>query len=158
MTQYTEVESEIGRFGINLPISIARHLRADEHLKCGGFLSRICELATKSSYRVACKNFNRDYHREGTNGEIPLMTFTSMVVREGQRVIKMMEKHAIEVVTSYGFNSDGIWPAEKKLPEELQSQTMEYIEIDPGKIMEKAGYPPLPVVEGRDGWKCARLV
>ena len=79
------------------------------------------------------------------------MTFTSLVVREGQRYINAVVKHAREVVTGFGFSSDGIWPEDKELPEELRAAPVEYIEIDPQEIMAKAGYTPLPDVRIPDG-------
>ena len=134
-----------------LPIGVARHLRTDERMKCGGLIERICAHASSSSYRTACKNFNLDYHREEAGCAIPLMTFSDIVVNEGKRLVNALRGHQKQVLTGFGFGEDGLWPNDKEFPDELCNQEMEYIEIDPNVILSKAGYSPLPAIKFKQG-------
>lgn len=139
MTGIVEAESELGRLRVNLPIGVVRHLHNGERLKCTGLITRICSHAINSSFRVACVRFNEDFHRFDTSTEIPLMTFTDIAIKEGQRYSSALQQHTDAVLCEHGFTIQGFWPENKPFPEELRNKDLEYIHIDPQKILEESG-------------------
>ncbi len=151
LTRRTEVESELGRLQIELPIGITRHLRTGERIKCGGLIERVCSHSINSSYRTACDNFNRDYHRKEAGSEISLMSFADIVIKEGTRINVMNNEHTKTILAKYGFNENGKWPTDIPFPDELCNEAMEYIMIEPDNLMKMAGLEPLTDITYDEG-------
>ena len=120
-----------------MPVHLCRHLRNDERIKCYGFLKEVCYQSTTSSYRIACGNINRQFHREFDQSELPLMTFTSIVISEGNRIRKAINQKTNDVLCQFGFNEDGSWPEKKLFPMEIQNHLLECCLISPMAIMRE---------------------
>lgn len=134
-----------------MPISIFRHLRTSERLKCFGMLESICCQATTSSYRNACASINRNYHRDLDGTEIPLMTFSDIVINEGNKIRKAYAKEADAILERFGFNQDGSWPEGKVMPSEILNHPIDYIFLSPSAIMKNRSLSPAPDIIYKEG-------
>ena len=151
MTKEVDVESKLGRFRIDMPIHLGRHMRTDERIKCYGFLEEICHQAIHSSYRIACDSINRTYHRDLDQSQIPLMSFSSIVTSEGKKIRNILSQEAVSILQRYDFNPDGSWPEDRPFPSEIKNKPMEWVTISPAAIMKACNLPepsPITYAEG----------
>ena len=75
------------------------------------------------------------------------MTFSSIVVNEGNKIRKELTNEAVRILQKYGFNADGSWPDDSKsLPPELQNHSLDYCLVSPLCIMKNRQLPiPAPI-------------
>jgi len=79
------------------------------------------------------------------------MTFSSIVINEGNKLRKALSREAIDVLQKHGFNADGSWPEDKPFPPELQNHPLDYCLISPLAIMRDRDLPmpsPITYTEG----------
>ena len=105
-------------------------------MKTKGYLRKICAKVTTQSFRDAYEDFIEDY-REGDRTSLPFFTFVRDILQEGQLLIAGKTRVIKSVLSDWDFNPiNGIFEGEE-LPQELQSDPYDVLEVDPLAIMEE---------------------
>ncbi len=131
-----------GRMTLIIPAELVRSLNTNGRFKTSSYRRKVSLLCTYVSYRISLKVFNEMSGRDDCRCPIPLQTFVSDFIEEGQAIRHGKQALAQQILLQNGFDQNIRYVRDEHIPKEW---------VNNGDMMVTiTGNDPLPVLI--DGW------
>ena len=126
------------RLPLILPAELVHSLSINGRFMTSAYRRKVSLLCTYVSYRISHRVFNELTGRDDHGCPVPLQTFVSDFIREGQAIRRGKQKLAQEILLQYGFDLDLNYIKDTEVPKEWNNKGDMMVTI--------TGNDPLPLL------------